>query len=98
MEQIFALLSRIWREAAGAGRDDLCEETERRFHEHANWWRQYAAHEVSDVNATDPQETYESAKLVAKALALWNAGGAATGDVGFGSPTLNCSVLPKHTP
>ncbi|MGN6545364.1 MAG: hypothetical protein ACTHK7_09980 [Aureliella sp.] len=95
MEHIFALESRIWREAAGTGRKDLCEVTERRFRENANWWRQFAAHEVSDVNATDPLETYESAKLVAKALSLWYEGGSATGDVRFWAPHCQLFDSPK---
>lgn len=83
MEHIFALQSRIWREAAATGRHDLCEATQRQFQANANWWRQFAAHEVSEVHATDPEETLESAKLVATALALWHQGGSSTGDVRF---------------
>lgn len=95
MEQIFALLSRVWREAAAAGRDDLSEQTKRKFREHAQWWRQFAAHEVSDVNATDPQETFKSAKLVAEALSLWHQGGASTGDKGFWKPHAELFDSPK---
>ncbi len=95
MEQIFALLSRIWRESAGAGRDDLGEQAKRKFREHAQWWRQFAAHEVSDVNATDPQETFKSAKLVAEALGLWHKGGASTGDKGFWKPHAELFDSPK---
>ena len=95
MEQIFALLSRVWREAAGAGRDDLSEQAKRKFREHAQWWRQFAAHEVSDVNATDPQESFKSAKLVAEALSLWHKGGASTGDKGFWKPHAELFDSPK---
>ncbi len=95
MELIFALQSRIWREAAGTGRTDLCETTERQFRENANWWRQFAAHEVSDIEATDPMETYESAKLVAKALSLWHEGGSAAGDVRFWAPHAELFDSPK---
>ncbi len=95
MEQIFALLSRVWREAAGAGRDDLSEQAKRKFREHSQWWRQFAAHEVSDVNATDPQETFNSAKLVAEALSLWHKGGASTGDKGFWKPHAELFDSPK---
>ena len=95
MEQIFALLSRVWREAAGAGRDDLSDQAKRKFREHAQWWRQFAAHEVSDVNATDPQETFKSAKLVAEALSLWHKGGSSTGDKGFWKPHAELFDSPK---
>ncbi|MCC6510420.1 MAG: hypothetical protein IT423_15060 [Pirellulaceae bacterium] len=95
MEHIFALQSRIWREASGIGREDLCQETKRIFRENAEWWRQFAAHEVSDVNATDPKETFESAKLVAKALSLWNEGGSSAGAVGFWKPHAELFDSPK---
>lgn len=86
MEYVFALQSRVWREAAAAGRDDLCQAVESRLRESAEWWRQFAAHEVADVRATDPQETVDSAVLVAKALSLWHDGGAAAGDIRFWAP------------
>ncbi len=95
MEMVFALQSRIWREAAGSGREDLCQQIERQLRTNANWWRQFAAHEVSDVEATDPQETLDSAELVAKALSLWHAGGAAAGDVRFWAPHANLFDSPK---
>lgn len=95
MEMVFALQSRIWREASGSGREDLCSQIERQLRSNAQWWRQFAAHEVSDVEATDPQETLESAELVAKALSLWHAGGAATGDIRFWAPHADLFDSPK---
>jgi hypothetical protein len=95
MEMVFALQSRLWREASGSGRSDLCQQIERQLRTTANWWRQFAAHEVSDVQATDPQETLESAALVAKALELWHAGGAAAGDVRFWAPHVELFDSPK---
>ncbi|MCA9128873.1 MAG: hypothetical protein KDB22_17425 [Planctomycetales bacterium] len=86
MEFFFALQSRIWREAAASGRDDLCQQIEKQMREAAAWWRQFAAHEVSDIDATDPAETLESAILVAKALRLWHAGDAAAGNIRFWAP------------
>ncbi len=95
MEYVFALQSRIWREAAAAGRDDLCTQIEQQMTEAANWWRQFAAHEVSDVGATDPMETLQSAALVSKALSLWHAGDAAAGDVKFWAPHAALFDSPK---
>ncbi|MEZ6133969.1 MAG: hypothetical protein R3C53_03565 [Pirellulaceae bacterium] len=86
MEFVFALQSRIWREASAAGRADLCVQIESQLRSTAEWWRRFAAHEVADLEATDPIETLDSAVLVAKALELWHAGGAATGDVRFWAP------------
>lgn len=95
MEYVFALQSRIWREAAAAGRQDLCSSIERQLREAAQWWRQFAAHEVSDVEATDPLETVESAVLVAKALSLWHSGDAASGDIRFWAPHAELFDSPK---
>lgn len=95
MEFVFALQSRIWREASAAGREDLCQQIEEQLRSAADWWRQFAAHEVSDIDATDPLETVESAVLVAKALALWHAGGAAAGDIRFWAPHAELFDSPK---
>ena len=95
MEQTFSLLSRLWREAAARDDDDLCKSTEARFRSIANWWRKYAAHEVSDVHATDPQVSLESSQLVARALRLWNRGGAAAGDLKFWAPHAEIFDSPK---
>jgi hypothetical protein len=95
MEHVFALQSRLWREAAANGRKDLCEQVESRLRSTATWWRQFAAHEVSDLHATDPEESVQSAVLVAKALELWHAGGASAGDVRFWAPHVELFDSPK---
>ncbi|GIW99680.1 MAG: hypothetical protein KatS3mg111_3013 [Pirellulaceae bacterium] len=95
MEALFALQSRIWREAAAAGDEELCQTIDQELRRTAEWWRQFAAHEVSDVKATDPLETMDSALLVAKALRLWHAGGAAVGDVRFWAPHAQLFDSPK---
>lgn len=95
MEYVFALQSRIWREAAAAGRQDLCAQIEGQLREAAGWWRQFAAHQVQDVQATDPAETLESAVLVAKALTLWHAGDANAGDIKFWAAHAELFDSPK---
>ena len=95
MEFVFAMQSRIWREASAAGRQDLCQQIEDQLRTTAQWWRQFAAHTVSDLEATDPQETVQSAVLVSKALALWHAGGAAAGDIKFWAPHAELFDSPK---
>jgi hypothetical protein len=83
VEQIFASYERIW--SAAAARDDreLCERVRTEFHEFASWWRQFAAHEVSQIDAIDAFAAYEAAEHVARALNVWHKKGAATGHVGF---------------
>jgi hypothetical protein len=95
MEQLFALLARVWREAAACNDAPLCEATEARFRRISQWWRKYAAHEVSDVHATDPNETLESSQMVARALRLWNQGGVAAGDLKFWTPHAELFDSPK---
>ncbi len=95
IEHVFALQSRIWREAAASGRKELCQSAQQQLQSGTQWWRQFAAHEVSDVQATDPQETYNSARLVATALGLWHAGGAEAGDVKFWAPHAELFDSPK---
>lgn len=95
MEYVFALQSRIWRECAAAGRHDLYEKIESQLTASANWWRQFAAHEVADLEATDPFDSLKSAVLVAKALELWHAGGASAGDVRFWAPHAELFDSPK---
>ncbi len=95
MEFVFAMQSRIWREASAAGRNDLCQQIEGQLRGAAEWWRQFAAHTVGDLEATDPQETVQSAVLVSKALALWHAGGAAAGDIKFWAPHAELFDSPK---
>lgn len=95
MEQTFSLLSRLWREAAASDDEDLCRSTEACFRRISNWWRKFAAHEVSDVQATDPQVAFESSELVARALRLWHQGGAAAGDLKFWTPHAAIFSSPK---
>ncbi|MBX3423321.1 MAG: hypothetical protein KF752_17315 [Pirellulaceae bacterium] len=95
METVLALQSRLWRESAASGREDLCQQVESRLRSTVKWWRQFAAHEVAELEATDPHDTLQSAILVAKALHLWHAGGASAGDLRFWTPHLELFDSPK---
>ena len=85
MNQIFSTCSRLWAEAAAINRLKLSNKIKLQFREVVDWWRQFAAHEVMSVDAVDPNEDYEAAELVARALNLWHQEDAATGDIGFWS-------------
>jgi hypothetical protein len=95
MEYVFALQSRLWREASAGGRKDLCSQIESQLRSTASWWRQFAAHEVNELQATDPDDSVRSAVMVAKALELWHAGGASAGDVRFWAPHVELFDSPK---
>ncbi len=83
MEQLFGYTAKVWSEAAARDDEAAYRQMERQLRETAEWWRQFAAHTVESIEAIDPLETYESARLVAQALRLWHRGGAAAGDVAF---------------
>lgn len=83
LHQIFSVCSRLWADAAAMHNVELSEKIRVQFHEIVEWWRQFAAHEVMSVDTTDPQDDYDAAELVARALNLWHQGGAAAGDIGF---------------
>ena len=95
MELIFAYFSRIWSAAAAEDKQDLCQQIRQQFQETANWWRQFAAHEVSSVDAVDADEIFRAAEHVAESLNLWHKGGAAAGDVRFWAPYAHLFDSPK---
>ena len=86
VEQLFAFYSRIWSEAAAVDDQPLCQRMAAQFRETADWWRQFAAHEVEGVACGDADDTFRAAEHVARALNLWHKGGAAAGDVAFWAP------------
>jgi hypothetical protein len=95
METVFGFLSRLWREAAASNNTLVCQRVRMQFEGMASWWRQYAAHEVADLQATDPQDSVESAELVATALQLWHQGGAASGNIRFWAEHAEMFASPK---
>jgi len=95
MEQLFAFLSRLWSEAAAKNRVDVCEKVRDQFQSVVQWWRKYAAHEVSSVDAVDADDAFRAAEHVASALQVWHQGGAAAGDVAFWSQHAAMFETPK---
>lgn len=95
MEQLFALESRLWSEAAARDDEALSRSVAVRFGDTVAWWRKYAAHEVSGVEAIDPEEALRAAERVAAALNLWHKGGAAVEDVRFWAPHADMFDSPK---
>jgi hypothetical protein len=83
VEQLFGYTAGVWSEAAARNDAAAYDRMEREYCEIAEWWRQYAAHTVESIDATDPLESYDSARLVARALKLWHQGGAESGNVAF---------------
>lgn len=95
MEKFFSVQSRVWRETAAAGRKDLSDTLELLMKDSTSWWRQFAAHEVAELEATDASEIYESASMVAQALLLWHDGDDSRGNVKFWAPHAELFDSPK---
>ena len=95
VERILALYSRLWGEAAATDNSPLSERIDDEFRELAQWWRQFAAHEIESVDCPDASETYNAARHVAGALNLWHKGGAETGNVSFWAPHVSLFDSPK---
>ena len=95
VEQLFALLARIWSEASATNNHELVASTESAFQENSKWWRQFAAHTVSSVSASDPQQLYTASSRVAAALNAWQQDGAAAGNIGFWAPFADSFDSPK---
>ena len=95
MDRMFGLLSRITSEAAATDNDHIREDADKEMRQIVDWWRKYAAHEVSSVGAVDPEDLYEAASTVSQALSLWHKGGAAAGDMEFWAPHAELLDSPK---
>lgn len=95
VEQMFGYIARVWSEAAAQDHMQIYANMELQYRDIAEWWRQFAAHTVDSVEATDPLESYDSAKLVARALQLWHQGGAEAGNVKFWAPHADLFDSPR---
>ena len=95
VEQMFGYTARVWSEAAARNDQAAYDEMEKCYREMAEWWRVFAAHTVESIEAADPLESYESAKLVARALRLWHKGGAEAGNVAFWAPHADLFDSPR---
>ncbi len=95
IEHLFGYMARVWSEAAAQDNQAAYDEIEACYLEMAEWWRKYAAHTVESIEAADPLESYESAKLVARALRLWHQAGAEAGNVAFWAPHADLFDSPR---
>ncbi|MEM9646238.1 MAG: hypothetical protein AAF989_14705, partial [Planctomycetota bacterium] len=95
VDQLFSYTARVWSEAAARDDTQAYEKLERSYRDIAEWWRQYAAHTIESIEAIDPLESYDSAKLVSRALRLWHRGGAAAGDIKFWAPHAELFDSPR---
>jgi len=83
MGAIFDLYSRLLKEAAAGGEDELRSRLSEGLEKLADWWDQFASTEVDSIEGISGHETRESAEHVATVLAARRAAGAAAGDIAF---------------
>lgn len=86
VEEMIELYAQIWSKAVANERTELAQRVQAQFSELANWWHQFAAHEMDSVDAENPLDVYEAASNVVDALQAWHQQGEATGDIGFWAP------------
>ena len=95
MEEIFVLYARAWSLAAKGDDQTLRSKLKSEFQQLVDWWHQYAAHEVQQVDAVDATVTFHAAEHVARAIQLWHADGAAAGAIGFWQPHAEMFDSPR---
>ena len=95
VQRLLELYSRFWSEASAADESNETTPTIDQFREFSEWWHQFAAHEVSSVDAASAQASHEAAAKVASALVQWNQQGAPAGDVRFWSPHVEAFDSPS---
>ncbi|MCC9603452.1 hypothetical protein LOC67_23125 [Stieleria sp. JC731] len=95
IDQLFSYMARVWSESAARNDMQCFESVSTLYREVAQWWRNFGAHTVESLEAADPLESYDSAKMVARALRIWHEGGAAAGDVKFWAPHADFFDSPR---
>ena len=83
IERIFELCSRFWNEAISAREQEFVDWISSYYDQLAQWWHQFATHEVTGVEGVNALLVYQASQHVAECLKLWHEGGGSTGDVGF---------------
>lgn len=83
VERIFELCSRFWNEATSAREEESVFWISEYFEQLAQWWHQFATHEVTSVEGVNALASFQASKHVAECLKLWHEGGGGNGDVEF---------------
>jgi len=86
VEEMIEMYAQLWSKAVATEQTELAEKTKSHFNDFADWWHQFAAHEIESVDAENPLEVFDAASNVVEALKAWHQQGEATGDIGFWAP------------
>lgn len=95
VEHTLDIYSHLLAEAAVSDDSNLFLDVRANFSRLVQWWRKYAAHEISSLQAVDAARIMNAAELVAEALRLWKAAGASAGDVRFWAQHASIFDSPK---
>lgn len=95
VEEIFDTYSRLWSMAAALNDHQVVQAASLEMEELAKWWHQYAAHEVSSIESSDPIDQLRAARNVAEALRHWHAAGEERGAIKFWAPYVEQFDSPK---
>jgi hypothetical protein len=95
LERLFDFLARLWGEASAGDSPELPTRVSRLYQTTANWWHQFAAHEVSSVEASSAMDNYRAAAEVASALQQWHDKGVSAGNIAFWAPRVANFESPK---
>jgi hypothetical protein len=83
VDRLFRLYARAWAGAAVAGDEKTVLRCDLESGALAEWWNQFASHEVSGLRRVHAQELHHSAQFVARVSKEWREAGAVKGDVAF---------------
>ena len=86
IDQIFALYSRLWHEAATADDAALLKQLPASFRKLTGWWDKFATTTVEGIPHISGAEAHVAAGRVASALAAWHKAGDAAGKLAFWKP------------
>jgi len=83
VDRAFRLYARAWAAANVAGDEKTAVRCDLESGAFAEWWNQFASHEVTGLRHVNARELHESAQFVARVSREWRAAGAIKGDVAF---------------
>jgi hypothetical protein len=83
VDAIFDIYSRLQKLVAAAGNSEIQADISDRMSDLASWWDKYGSTTVSGLDSFSGADTWESATIVANALAIWHKAGTAAGDIAF---------------
>jgi hypothetical protein len=95
LDEIFDTYGRLWSMAAATNDNHVSHAASLEMEELAKWWHQYAAHEVSSIDGSDPLDLYRASHNVAEALRHWHAAGEERGAIKFWAPYVEQFDSPK---